>query len=620
MVLAGKGFFITDLTACEQGNPVAIARPAVRAGLSHGVIQVAEEGAARNVGLLPAAVRVLRDQGVTVWGWQFVTGDQPLDEARQAVEQLRAAPLEGLVICAEDAYKLPGKDSAARLYLSELRAVFPDLPLAFSSYRFPSYHPQIPWETFLAFCDYNMPKVYWAGAHNPQTQLTRSYNEFAALRPVRPLIPVGPAYPLGSWRPTPQEVLAFLDTAQNLQLNAVNFWHWDVAGGDAFADVWRVIADYAWRASSAADDLMQRYFTALNRRDLSAIEVLYAGRGVHVTPRRTVAGRQAIAAWYADLLGSLPAEAQFELLNYRGASGVRYFAWDIVAPPVAMTPSPPVDESLVRQGYQRLFQGVYYKKAFVRAPREHIVHIVRVDLNAPGVQLVVTPREGLGTTTSAFLERYGLQLAVNGDEWMTPQQPKGLAASEGDIYAPASLEPTMYISQDNRVQIGGPPPARIWNAISGSHTLVRDGKVNGKLLTCRKPEYCNILAPHTAVGLTADGQLLLVVVEGLPLALRRALSLKELAYLMASLGARQAISLDGGGSSTLVTESAGRGRVRNMPTDGQERVVANHLGVRAQLIATPDRSVLMEGEDTIGVKGGKIVYHFSLMNPLPRPA
>lgn len=87
-------------------------------------------------------------------------------------------------------------------------------------------------------------------------------------------------------------------------------------------------------------------------------------------------------------------------------------------------------------------------------------------------------------------------------------------------------------------------------------------------------------AARTAVGILEDGQLLFVTVDGKP---RRKLkrgegyslgmTLTELAYFMQSLGARDALNLDGGGSSTLVV----RGVVLNRPTDGKPRMVGNAI-------------------------------------------
>jgi exopolysaccharide biosynthesis protein len=67
--------------------------------------------------------------------------------------------------------------------------------------------------------------------------------------------------------------------------------------------------------------------------------------------------------------------------------------------------------------------------------------------------------------------------------------------------------------------------------------------------------------PRTAAGRTAEGDLILMVVDGRQPA-SRGVNLQELAYLMAQVGAVDAMNLDGGGSSTLVV----RGVRLNRPT------------------------------------------------------
>jgi hypothetical protein len=56
------------------------------------------------------------------------------------------------------------------------------------------------------------------------------------------------------------------------------------------------------------------------------------------------------------------------------------------------------------------------------------------------------------------------------------------------------------------------------------------------------------------------------------------MTIDELAVRMAAFGVDGAMNLDGGGSSTLWTAANG---VMNVPSDGSERTVANHLGVYA---------------------------------------
>jgi exopolysaccharide biosynthesis protein len=78
--------------------------------------------------------------------------------------------------------------------------------------------------------------------------------------------------------------------------------------------------------------------------------------------------------------------------------------------------------------------------------------------------------------------------------------------------------------------------------------------------------------PRTAVGIKADGTVVMVVVDGRS-SDSRGMTLVELARFLRDEGVMTALNLDGGGSSTMVV----RGRVVNEPSDGRERVIANAL-------------------------------------------
>jgi Phosphodiester glycosidase len=82
--------------------------------------------------------------------------------------------------------------------------------------------------------------------------------------------------------------------------------------------------------------------------------------------------------------------------------------------------------------------------------------------------------------------------------------------------------------------------------------------------------------PRTLAGVRADGRLLLVTVDGRRTGWSAGVTLPEAARLMRSLGAREALNLDGGGSSSMVV----RGRVVNRPSDPTgERAVSDALVV-----------------------------------------
>lgn len=79
-------------------------------------------------------------------------------------------------------------------------------------------------------------------------------------------------------------------------------------------------------------------------------------------------------------------------------------------------------------------------------------------------------------------------------------------------------------------------------------------------------------APRSLAGITADNQLLLVATDGRSTGFR-GITLDESIVLMKELGARDAVSLDGGGSTTLWY----RDHVVNSPDGGRERPIATAL-------------------------------------------
>lgn len=110
-------------------------------------------------------------------------------------------------------------------------------------------------------------------------------------------------------------------------------------------------------------------------------------------------------------------------------------------------------------------------------------------------------------------------------------------------------------------------------AVGGNAVLIKDGQVT----TTDDGD----MHPRTAIGFSADGRrMLLVVVDGRQNS-SRGMTMLELAQLMESLGAHNALNLDGGGSSTFVARQPGEPNlsVINSPSDGGERSVPNGVGL-----------------------------------------
>jgi exopolysaccharide biosynthesis protein len=97
-------------------------------------------------------------------------------------------------------------------------------------------------------------------------------------------------------------------------------------------------------------------------------------------------------------------------------------------------------------------------------------------------------------------------------------------------------------------------------------------------------DHCNIDHPRTVVGVTADGRVLFVTVDGRFENKAIGMSTTMLQELMRLLGATHALNLDGGGSSTMYIKD--RGVVNHVCNSGStwdkvvERKVASILYVK----------------------------------------
>jgi exopolysaccharide biosynthesis protein len=235
-----------------------------------------------------------------------------------------------------------------------------------------------------------------------------------------------------------------------------------------------------------------------------------------------------------------------------------------------------------------------------------IAHVLTIDTKAKGIEFLVTPPDSKSDTplnartTSQFLQEFNLQIAINGggfSPWWShspadyyphegdPITPFGVTASNGNVYSAGDdtdigTEPTLYIGRRNTLSFNN-EPGRVYNAISGDRMLVLKGDMapdlDGKELD-----------PRTAVGINRNGRYLyLIVVDGRQPFYSEGATFAELANLLIDQGAFMGMSLDGGGSSTMVIEGGNDLPViLNSPIDnyipGRERPVGTHLGVYVQ--------------------------------------
>jgi hypothetical protein len=335
MTLKGKGYYLWQLPYCDGGNPELIAARAKKAGLSHAMIKIADGSTwpynfdfDRNVDLIPPVASALKAEGIKVWGWHYVRGYDPLNEARLAVKRMTELNLDGYVIDAEGEYRDTSKRAAASRFMKELRLGLPNIPVALSTYRYPKVHQAFPYAEFLDGCDISMPQVYFEQMHNPEEQLERCVEQYMELTPARPVIPTAPTYARGDWRPTADEITRFFAKAQELGLSAANAWSWDFAARPKYMDLFNAVGDYDWPAEPPVADMPERLIGRLNHHDPVFVAGLYKENAAHVTGERTVVGRPYVEQWYRHMFTELLPDATFKVTGKSGSGRTRHFTWE----------------------------------------------------------------------------------------------------------------------------------------------------------------------------------------------------------------------------------------------------------------------------------------------------
>ena len=100
--------------------------------------------------------------------------------------------------------------------------------------------------------------------------------------------------------------------------------------------------------------------------------------------------------------------------------------------------------------------------------------------------------------------------------------------------------------------------------VGGGPQLIKDARV-AITFEAEKiaPRFVTDRHPRTAIARLRDGRMLVATVDGRQPGVSAGMSLPDLADLLLEFGAREAINLDGGGSTTMVV----KGQVVNIPSD-----------------------------------------------------
>ncbi|WP_439506267.1 phosphodiester glycosidase family protein [Sediminibacterium sp.] len=115
---------------------------------------------------------------------------------------------------------------------------------------------------------------------------------------------------------------------------------------------------------------------------------------------------------------------------------------------------------------------------------------------------------------------------------------------------------------------------KMQTAVAGGPVLIQAGQIN--ISNNEEQRFAgkqiNDKHPRTAMGYTADGHLIVMVVEGRNPGIAEGASLTQLAELMQSTGCVEALNLDGGGSSTMLIN--GKETIKPSDKTGQRPVPA----------------------------------------------
>jgi len=192
--------------------------------------------------------------------------------------------------------------------------------------------------------------------------------------------------------------------------------------------------------------------------------------------------------------------------------------------------------------------------------------------DTPGLEIAVAGHRVVGVGSQDLsIPKGGIVLAVHGGTKPILQR-----LSVGDL--------VFY-------EYGVTPPWSLCSlAVGGGPRLVKDGRAQVNFAQERFDlHFARDRAPRTAVGAGPKGELILATVDGRQPPENHGATLGEMAQIMLQLGCKQAMNLDGGGSTTMVVQE----RIVNRPSDGRERGISTGL-----LILPKSQSVVARSDDS----------------------
>ena len=237
---------------------------------------------------------------------------------------------------------------------------------------------------------------------------------------------------------------------------------------------------------------------------------------------------------------------------------------------------------------------------------QNLAHVMEIDLSDPTVALragyknydgthwgLQTLPEQVAAAEPHFREQNAAARvvgAVNGCYYnMATGEPLGALVIDGkSCHTGSDIWAYFAVHSDGTAEIFSGKtavPSDVTETVPGKHWLVRSGEFyplpEKERDTSVWSNDAELRAPRTAIGIKADGSVVLFETDGRQAPASIGMTYTELAYAMLDLGCRDALMLDGGGSACFYTQRPGDDALtrRNIPSGGYTRPVASTLMV-----------------------------------------